>query len=480
VDETPNLGLPYIMAAQSQKHVTHNEAIRALDALVQLSVLDRDLTAPPGSPAEGARYIVAASPTGAWSGHAGKIAAYQDGAWAFYEPLEGFIAWVADENAAVVWDGSAWTALTTGGAGSFSTVGVNATADATNKLSVAAAATLLNHAGAGHQLKLNKASASDTASMLYQDAFSGRAELGLTGDDDFHFKVSADGSTGKEAIVIDRSTGVTTFPLTPRREVLSANRTYYVRTDGSDANSGLANTSGGAFLTIQKAIDIVAALDLSIYSVSVNVAAGTYTGTIRPRKLTGAGTVTFTGDVATPANCVLSVASSTIILISVSDVSGYTFTGFKSVSTGGGGTHIAVSAVSEVRIGAWQFGTTASGSFNHIDASNGGTIFLDANYAISGGAGNHMIATGPGSKVIAPSRTVTLTGTPAFATAYANAFLQGHILHWFSSFSGSATGVRYNVSYGALILTFGGGANYFPGNSAGVDSTGGSAQLGYQ
>ncbi len=72
MDDTPNLGLPYIMAAQSQKHVTHNEAIRALDAMVQLAVLDRDLAAPPGSPAEGARYIVGGSPTGAWSGHAGR------------------------------------------------------------------------------------------------------------------------------------------------------------------------------------------------------------------------------------------------------------------------------------------------------------------------------------------------------------------------------------------------------------------------
>ena len=86
MDETPNLRLPYIMAAQSQKHVTHNEAIRALDAVVQLSVLDRDLSTPPGSPADGARYIVAGSPTGAWSGHAGNIAAYQDGAWTFYPP----------------------------------------------------------------------------------------------------------------------------------------------------------------------------------------------------------------------------------------------------------------------------------------------------------------------------------------------------------------------------------------------------------
>ena len=331
MDETPNLGLPYIVAAQSQKHVTHNEAIRALDAIVQLSVLDRDLTAPPGSPANGARYIVAASPTGAWAGHAGDIAAYQDGAWAFYHPLEGFIAWVTDEDTAVVWNGSAWTALTTGsgGAGSFSTVGINATADTTNRLALAATATLLNHAGAGHQLKINKASAADTASLLYQDGFSGRAEMGLAGDDDFHFKVSADGSTWKEAIVINRTTGAASFPLTPRREVLTANRTYYVRSDGNDSNTGLANTSGGALLTIQKAIDTVAALDISTYSVTIQVGAGTYTV---PASVSGpwvkSGSVTLVGDTTTPSNVVVSV-SGTLACISVSGCGRLNVGGFK-------------------------------------------------------------------------------------------------------------------------------------------------------
>lgn len=219
-DTTPNLGLPYIMAAQSQKHVVHNEAIRALDAIVQLCVLDRSLSAPPSSPAEGARYIVGGSPTGTWGGHAHEVAAFQDGAWMFYVPLEGWIAWVADEDIAVVWSGSAWGSLATGegggggGEGDFSTLGINAIADTTNRLSVAADATLLNHDGDGHQLKINKAEASDTASLLYQTAFSGRAELGLAGDDDFHFKVSSDGSTWKEAIVIDRSSGEVSFPFT--------------------------------------------------------------------------------------------------------------------------------------------------------------------------------------------------------------------------------------------------------------------------
>jgi hypothetical protein len=95
---TVSLGLPLLVAEQAQKHVTHNEALRALDALVQLSVKDRDLAAPPGSPAEGDRYIVAASPTGVWAGHAADIAVWQDGAWDFHDPQEGWRCWVDDEN----------------------------------------------------------------------------------------------------------------------------------------------------------------------------------------------------------------------------------------------------------------------------------------------------------------------------------------------------------------------------------------------
>jgi Protein of unknown function (DUF2793) len=246
MNDTPNLILPYILAAQSQKHVTHNEAIRALDALVQITALDRNLATPPGSPADGDRYIVAASPTSVWAGHAGEIAAYQDAAWLFYPPKEGWIAWVADENLAVVYDGTDWISLSAGGGGVTDhglltglsdddhaqyhnnargdaryspinpvTLGVNATADTTNRLALASAASLFNHAGTGgHQVKINKALAGDTASFLFQTAFSGRAELGTTGDDDFHFKVSANGTTFNEAILINRTTGACTFPNT--------------------------------------------------------------------------------------------------------------------------------------------------------------------------------------------------------------------------------------------------------------------------
>ena len=55
---TPNLAITYIDAGVPQPEVTHNDAVRALDALVQLMVLDKDLATPPGSPANGDRYIV--------------------------------------------------------------------------------------------------------------------------------------------------------------------------------------------------------------------------------------------------------------------------------------------------------------------------------------------------------------------------------------------------------------------------------------
>lgn len=104
-----NLVLPFIEAAQAQKHVTHNDGLQVLDRVVQLMVLDKDLATPPGSPADGDRYIVASSPTGAWTGWAGRVAAYQDGAWISSVPREGWLAWVADENLLYVHDGSSWS-----------------------------------------------------------------------------------------------------------------------------------------------------------------------------------------------------------------------------------------------------------------------------------------------------------------------------------------------------------------------------------
>ncbi len=210
-ETTPNLRLPYIMAAQAQKHVTHNEAIRALDAIVQLAVIDRDLTSPPPSPDNGDRYIVATSATDEWEDQDRNIAAYQDGAWTFYAPHTGWIVWVADEDTLLAWDGENWTEGSTR-VNPTPLVGINTTADSVTRLAVKSDAALFNHddvtPGSGDmRVKINKDGSGDTASLLFQTAASGRAEIGTAGDDKLAFKVSSDGTSWSQPLTVDHTTG---------------------------------------------------------------------------------------------------------------------------------------------------------------------------------------------------------------------------------------------------------------------------------
>ena len=108
---SPNLRLPYLDANQNQKTVTHNAALRMLDALVNLHVASTVLSAPPAAPNDGQCWIVASGGTGAWLGKDLNVAAWQDGAWSFYAPNPGFVAYVDALGAALMWTGSAWTSL---------------------------------------------------------------------------------------------------------------------------------------------------------------------------------------------------------------------------------------------------------------------------------------------------------------------------------------------------------------------------------
>ena len=108
MDTSTNLKLPYIQPAQAQKHLTHNEAIMALDVLAQICVLDKDLPEFVGSPTEGDCLIIASNASGEWLGKDKYITAYQDGAWMFYPPQIGWLTYVADEGQLYVYDGVDW------------------------------------------------------------------------------------------------------------------------------------------------------------------------------------------------------------------------------------------------------------------------------------------------------------------------------------------------------------------------------------
>lgn len=212
MSDTTNLGLPFIEGPEAEYYVTHNEALRILDVLVQLAVLDRDLSAPPGSPSEGQRWIVGASPTGAWAGHANHIAAWQDGGWQFSVPKIGWLAYVVDESSLLAWDGSAWVSAIAFALNNLSHLGINTTADANNKLAVKSNGVAFSHddvtPGTGDmRVNVNKAGTAKDAGFVFQTGWSTRALFGLLGDEHFQIKVSPDGANFRQAIDIDNATG---------------------------------------------------------------------------------------------------------------------------------------------------------------------------------------------------------------------------------------------------------------------------------
>jgi hypothetical protein len=220
MNDTPHLDLPLLAAAQAQKHVTHNEALALLDALVHLAVKERDRQIPPGDPQEGDRYIVGAGAVGAFAAHDGAIALFDLGAWRFLRPRAGWQAYVAAERCLLVHDGAGWNPAGrhVGRLDELEALGVGTAADEVNRLAAKLNAALFTARGGEEggtgdlRFVLNKEEAGNVLSQLYQRGYSGRAEVGLVGDDDFCIRVSADGSTWRDALKIDGATGVVTFP----------------------------------------------------------------------------------------------------------------------------------------------------------------------------------------------------------------------------------------------------------------------------
>jgi hypothetical protein len=255
------------------------------------------------------------------------------------------------------------------------------------------------------------------------------------------------------------------------RPTLTANRTYYVATTGSDSNDGL--TAGTAFLTLQKAWNAVAALDLSIYNVTIQVADGTYTSGISMAAApVGGASITIQGNPTVPANCHLNV-SGHVININAPLPCGMIVNGFKMTPTGSGFSGIIVNQpgiVTAINIEA-AGGSTGGFAGFYYAAVQGAKINISTGQAISGNLSCYVEAVGGVVQFF--GITVTLTGTPAFSWQFATATRMGYIFAGGVTFSGEGTGRRYSVSENSVLSTGGGGASFFPGDVAGSAVNGG-------
>jgi hypothetical protein len=241
-DTTANLHMPFILPSQAQKHVTHNEALLQLDALVHLTII-AEQAEPPALAAEGASYLIAGSPAGPWAGKQGRVACWQDGAWSFSQPKIGWRAWFIQIARLKVFTGSSWQDIPLPQEASFGRLGIGASPDATNRLALSSPASLFNHSGNGHQIKINKASAAETGSLLFQSNWTGYAEMGLSGNNDFSIKVS-DGASWKTALAV-AGAGHVSLPNQPRTRAYRAGATFSPAAGQQSGFTTLALNQGG-------------------------------------------------------------------------------------------------------------------------------------------------------------------------------------------------------------------------------------------
>lgn len=252
----------------------------------------------------------------------------------------------------------------------------------------------------------------------------------------------------------------------PGREVLTANRTYYVRTDGSDSNTGLVNNAGGAFLTIQRAVNVAKTLDSNGFDVTISVGDGTRTvGAEVNGPLVGGGNLNIIGNTATPANCVINATSA--------DCFHYTnnalgvVRGFKLTTTTSGNA-LSTDLGSYLTYGNMDFGACASAQ---VAVGTEANCFAAFNYTISGSAVSHFHTGAPAVLFVNPI-TITLTGTPAFSAYFAGT-AGGYQILSSLTFVGSATGKRYLAHKNGTIDTFQTSETYLPGDVAGTTESGG-------
>lgn len=262
------------------------------------------------------------------------------------------------------------------------------------------------------------------------------------------------------------------------RRRLSANLILWVRTDGNDNNDGSANTAGAAMATIQGAYDRATRLyDTAGFSITIKLGnIGAYLGAT----LAGfSGTIIVEGDLANPQNYTIigQATTDTCIVASTNSLTlrGLTFN--PPLLLGGPSNCVFARSGSVVNLRNVNFKPAYYlAAHSHIGIEAGASVYTFGSIGIQTAGGDSFINVSAGGSYqggfAGDPTTITVSNAPAWNTAFCRV-VNGAASFGATTISGSATGKRYDASLNGVINTFGGGANFLPGNAAGTTASGG-------
>ncbi len=298
----------------------------------------------------------------------------------------------------------------------------------------------------------------------------------------------SEGTNGTSAVNFSAGTKDVTSdqPAQFRRELLTADRTYYVRTDGSDSHDGLTNSAAGAWLTLIHAWKtICSTLDLCGFNVTIDIGSGTYANGVTTYGdvsgppddsfthgyvPVGGGTITFQSHTGTASDVIVQNGSGSDGICFEVEHAFQTLTTWQNVTFDAQGSVTSfanpawIVAPCNVQFSGCSF-INGSGSIDAIHVQ-GPEVSCNVFGATIDGNWNSFISVQQ-QAIGQLFFTITLTGTPAWGTAFAIVETES-VLSSFAAFSGSSTGRRFSVKYNSSIKTNGGSLTTLPGDTAGT------------
>lgn len=275
---TPHLGLGLIVDGQAQKHLTVNEALLRLDQEISATIKSRTIAQEPPLPAAHDQYILPSNRQGAvWANYPiGSLVSYFDGYWTVMPVRDGQIIYCLDEALFLVRLSGAWQRLDHhfSELQKLSRLGVQTDASATHPVSFRTPSTLMSSidpldGGSGDtRLTLNKSGTTNIASLIFQQGFSGRAEIGLLGDQSFGIKTSNDGTAWTSALSISPEAKIGLGTSAPPDRLTIANGALGIRNLSggvNDATLFLQQTQGSNTYSAQIGLTAQSRSTLSLY-----------------------------------------------------------------------------------------------------------------------------------------------------------------------------------------------------------------------